>query len=94
MSCSKAEGDPSEVELGRLPQRRLRGREEERGRQQGHLLLRSEYHYRVSHPIVREVSSCFVLGVPLPLGSTSLQERPTSRGKLPKTYSKDLYDYE
>ena len=27
--------------------------------------------YRVSHPIVREVSSCFVLGVPLPcLGSS------------------------
>ena len=27
--------------------------------------------YRVSHPIVREISSCFVLGVPLPcLGSS------------------------
>ena len=51
--------------------------------------------YRVSHPIIREVSSCFVLGVPLPcLGIISLQERPTSRGKLPKTYSKALYDYE
>ena len=27
--------------------------------------------YRVSHPIIREISSCFVLGVPLPcLGSS------------------------
>ena len=30
--------------------------------------------YRVSHPIVHKVSSCFVLGVPLPcLGSSYLQ---------------------
>ena len=27
--------------------------------------------YRVSHPIVREISSCFVLGVPLPCMGSS-----------------------
>ena len=32
------------------------------------------FTYRVSHPIVHEISSCFVLGVPLPcLGSSWLQ---------------------
>ena len=50
-------------------------------------------NYRVSHPIVREISSCFVLGVPLPcLGSSLLQYRPTSR-ELPKTKPKHLYEW-
>ena len=31
----------------------------------------SLFLYRVSHPIVREISSCFVLGVPLPCSGSS-----------------------
>ena len=51
--------------------RRPRGREEARDELVRRLPDNSSDVYRVSHPIVREVSSCFVLGVPLPcLGSS------------------------
>ena len=42
--------------------------------------------YRVSHPIVREISTCCVLGVPLPfLGSSYVAAVAAHKpGKLPK----------
>ena len=50
--------------------------------------------YRVSHPIVREISTCCVLGVPLPfLGSSYVAAVAAHKpGELPETKRKNLYE--